>query len=205
MPKNTFRKLVLATGNPGKLREIRALLDPLGIGAVTQAELGILEAEEPHATFVENALAKARHASARAGLPALADDSGLCVEALDGAPGVHSAYYAGAEGAREFRDGRNNVKLIVEMHGKSNRRAHYYCMMLLVRHPADPEPLIAEASWHGEIAPAPQGLGGFGYDPVFYLAERRCSAAQLDPAEKNRLSHRGRAMQAMLERLRAGR
>ena len=203
MLKIPLHKLVLPTGNPGKLREIRALLDPLGIEVVTQAELGIPEAEEPHATFVENALAKARHACERSGLPALADDSGLCVESLGGAPGVHSAYYAGTQGTREQRDERNNQKLTAALLGQANRGAHYHCVMLLLRHAADPEPLIAEASWHGEIALAPRGEGGFGYDPVFHVAGRNCMAAELDPVDKNRLSHRGRALQAMLEQLRA--
>lgn len=198
-----MKKLVLATGNPGKLREIRALLEPLGIEVLTQASLGIEEAEEPHETFIENALAKARHASALAGLPALADDSGLCVPALGGEPGVHSAYYAGRDGDRETRDRANNERLFEAMRTFDDRRAHYHCVMLLVRHARDPEPLIAEASWHGEIARAAAGSGGFGYDPLFRVIGCECTAAELDPAEKNRLSHRGRALQALIARLRA--
>ncbi len=198
-----MKKLVLATGNPGKLREIRALLEPLGVEVVTQAELGIAEAEEPHETFLENALAKARHASARAGLPALADDSGLCVPALGGEPGVHSAYYAGREGDRATRDRANNDRLVSAMRAIEDRRAHYHCVMLLIRHARDPQPLVAEASWHGEIAREAAGSGGFGYDPVFRVSGRDCTAAELDPGEKNRLSHRGRALQVLIARLRA--
>ncbi len=197
-----MKKLVLATGNPGKLREIRSLLEPLGIEVLTQAELGIAEAEEPHDTFIENALVKARHASARSGLPALADDSGLCVPALGGEPGVHSAYYAGRDGDREMRDRANNNRLVVAMRAIDDRRAHYHCVMLLVRHARDPEPLIAEASWHGEIAREAAGEGGFGYDPLFRVTGRDCTAAELDAEEKNRLSHRGRALQALIARLR---
>ena len=198
-----MKKLVLATGNPGKLGEIRLLLEPLGIEVLTQAELGIAEAEEPHETFIENALVKARHASARSGLPALADDSGLCVPALGGAPGVHSAYYAGRDGDREMRDRANNNRLAVAMRAMDDRRAHYHCVMLLVRHAGDPEPLIAEASWHGEIAREAAGGGGFGYDPLFRVNGRDCTAAELDAEEKNRLSHRGRALQVLIARLRA--
>lgn len=196
-----LKKLVLASGNPGKLREIRALLDPLGIEVQTQDELGIGEAEEPHPTFIENALAKARHASRKSALPALADDSGLCVHALKGAPGVDSAYYAARAGTREERDARNNAKLLQDLRDQSNRAAHYVCIMALVRYPLDPEPIIAQASWHGEIAPAPRGSGGFGYDPLFLVPGRDCTAAQLESAKKNRLSHRGLALQALLAQL----
>ena len=186
-------KLVLASHNPGKLREIRALL---GQEVVAQAELGIAEAEEPHATFLENALAKARHASRAAALPALADDSGLCVDALGGEPGVHSAYYAGREGSREQRDARNNVKLLSEL--KEDRNAYYCCVLVLVRHPEDPRPLVAEGIWRGEIARTPRGTHGFGYDPLFYLRDFGKTAAELPPEEKNRISHRGIALQKLL-------
>src|SRR3954464_5738869 len=145
-------KLVLASNNPGKLREIRAMLAPSAIDVVAQSDLGIPEAEEPHDTFVDNALAKARHASRASGLPALADDSGLCVEALGGAPGVHSAYYAGRSGTREEGDARNNEKLLLEL--KDVRAAHYVCVLVLLRHADDPTPLVAEGVWHGEIARA---------------------------------------------------
>jgi XTP/dITP diphosphohydrolase len=191
-------QLVIASNNPGKLREFAALLAPLGIEAINQGALGIGEAEEPHPTFVENALAKARHASAASGLPALADDSGICAVALGGAPGVHSARYAGEPKS----DARNNEKLIAALQGKP-RAAFYYCALVLVRHAEDPRPLIAEAAWHGEIIGAPRGAGGFGYDPYFLLPEYNCTAAELDAAEKNRISHRGRALALLLERLRA--
>ena len=146
-------KVVLASGNPGKLREIGAVLAPLSLEVVPQGDLGIPEAPEPHATFLENALAKARHASRAAGLPALADDSGLCVPALGGEPGVHSAYYAGREGDREARDRRNNEKLLLSL--REDRKAYYYCIMVLMQHANDPRPLVAEGLWHGEIARAP--------------------------------------------------
>jgi XTP/dITP diphosphohydrolase len=164
---------------------------------VAQSELGIAEAEEPHDTFVDNALAKARHASRAAGLPALADDSGLCVEALGGAPGVHSAYYAGREGDREARDARNNEKLLREL--KDNRRAFYSCVIVLVRNPQDSKPLVAEGTWRGEIARAPRGANGFGYDPLFFIPELQKTAAELDAPTKNRLSHRGQALAKLLE------
>jgi len=194
-------KLVLASNNPGKLREIGALLAPLAIEVSAQASLDIAEADEPHATFLENALAKARHASRASGLPALADDSGLCVDALDGAPGVHSAYYAGRDGSRDERDARNNSKLLGALAGVGDRRAHYYCVVVLLRRADDPEPLVAEGVWRGEIASAPRGAGGFGYDPLFYLPERRCTSAELDADQKNRISHRGQALARLLARL----
>ena len=191
-------KLVLASHNPGKIREIQALL-PLEI--VSQASLGVHEVDEPYPTFLENALAKARHASQAARLAALADDSGLCVEAICGAPGVHSAYYAGREGDRETRDRRNNEKLLSQL--GDNRAAYYCCVMVLVRHPEDPRPLVAEGLWRGEIARAPRGTNGFGYDPLFYLPQLRKTAAELDPAEKNRISHRALALASLLELLNA--
>ena len=194
-------KVVLASGNPGKLREIGAVLAPLSLEVVPQGDLGIPEAPEPHATFLENALAKARHASRAAGLPALADDSGLCVPALGGEPGVHSAYYAGREGDREARDRRNNEKLLLSL--REDRKAYYYCIMVLMQHANDPRPLVAEGLWHGEIARAPRGVNGFGYDPLFHLPGLGRTAAELDPAEKNRLSHRGQALQRLIEGLKA--
>ena len=196
-----MRRLVLASGNPGKLREFRQMLAPLGIEVVQQSELGISDAEEPHGTFVENALAKARHASRAAGLPAFADDSGICVRALGGAPGVHSARYADAGGKREEQDSRNNRKLIAALDGKADRHAHYTCVIVLVRHAADPEPLIAEARWAGEVIAAPRGAGGFGYDPHFFLPGLGRTAAELMPDEKNAISHRGQAMQRLVEML----
>jgi len=188
-------KLVLASSNPGKLREIEALLAPLAV-VLPQDQLGIPEAAEPHQTFLENALAKARHASRAAGLPALADDSGLCVDALGGEPGVHSAHYAGREGSREERDARNNQKILWSL--KENRKAYYCCVLVMVRHAADPRPLVAEGIWRGEIAPAPRGSNGFGYDPLFLIPSLHKTAAELDPAQKNRISHRGLALQKLL-------
>ena len=188
-------KLVLASSNPGKLREIRALLSSFA-EVVPQQELAISEAEEPHATFLENALAKARHASRAAGLPALADDSGLCVEALGGEPGVHSAYYAGREGSREERDARNNERLLSQV--KDRRSAYYACVMVFLHHPDDPRPLVAEGVWRGEIARVPRGSNGFGYDPLFYLRDIGKTAAELAPEHKNRISHRGIALQKLL-------
>ena len=192
-------KVVLASGNPGKVREIQAIAGG-ALELVLQSTLGIAEAEEPHVSFVENALAKARHASRAARLPALADDSGLCVETLGGEPGVHSAYYAGHEGSREERDARNNAKLLAEL--KDDRSAYYCCLMVLVRHPQDPRPLIAEGIWHGELARAPRGRNGFGYDPLFLLPNGK-TAAELEPAEKNRISHRALALRRLLELLHA--
>jgi XTP/dITP diphosphohydrolase len=198
-----MRRLVLASNNPGKLREFRQMLAPLGIEVVAQSELGIAEAEEPHGTFVENALAKARHASRSAGLPAFADDSGICAGALAGAPGVQSARYAdGPAGTREEQDARNNRKLVDALADKIDRRAHYTCVIVLVRHAGDPEPLIAEGRWHGEVIDAPRGTGGFGYDPHFLLPGLGRTAAELMPDEKNAVSHRGQAMQRLVEMLR---
>jgi XTP/dITP diphosphohydrolase len=195
-----MRRLVLASANPGKLRELRALLAPLGREVISQAELGIAETGEPHDTFLENALAKARHASRASGLPALADDSGLCVDALGGAPGVHSAYFAGREGGREERDARNNAKLLASL--GAARKAHYRCVMALVQSAQDPAPLIAEGSWEGEIARAPRGANGFGYDPLFLVAARGITAAELPEEEKNRISHRAQAAARLLAGLR---
>jgi len=195
-------RLVLASNNPGKLKEIRALLAPLAIEVIAQSELGIGEAEEPHQTFLENALAKARHASAASGLPALADDSGICIEALGGEPGVDSAYYAGKEGGRDERDARNNAKLLDALEGAADRRARYCCVLVLLRRADDPLPIVAEGVWHGEIARVPRGGGGFGYDPLFLIPGLGRTSAELDAAEKNRISHRGRALAALVARLR---
>jgi len=197
-----MRRLVLASGNPGKLGEFRQMLAPIGIEVVPQAELGIADADEPHGTFVENALAKARHASGAAGLPAFADDSGICVSALGGAPGVQSARYAGnGESGRDSQDARNNAKLAAALKGASDRRAHYYCVIVLVRHVTDPEPLIAEGRWHGEVIESPRGTGGFGYDPYFLVPHLGRTAAELMPDEKNAVSHRGQAMRRLVEML----
>jgi XTP/dITP diphosphohydrolase len=186
-------RLVVASGNPGKLRELAALLQPLGIEPLAQNSLGVQEAEEPHLTFVENALAKARNATRHTGLPALADDSGILVPALGGEPGVHSARYAGEPRSDE----RNNRKLVHMLRGAPSRAAHYYCVIVVLRHPEDPQPLLAEGQWQGEIVPEPRGAGGFGYDPYFLLPELGLTAAELAPEHKNRISHRGQAL-AML-------
>jgi len=190
-------RLVLASSNSGKLREFRRLLAPLGIDVIAQAELGIAEADEPHATFVENAIAKARHASASAQLPALADDSGICVDALAGAPGVASARYAGDPRS----DARNNDKLVADLAGITDRRAHYYCMLVLMRRSDDPEPILAEGRWEGTVIDTPRGAGGFGYDPHFLDAQTGLTGAELPLERKNELSHRGKAMRALIARL----
>jgi len=192
-----IERIVLASGNAGKLRELRRLLEPLGIDVIAQAELGIAAADEPHATFVENAIAKARHASAQSRLPALADDSGICVDALGGAPGVHSARFAGDPAS----DARNNRALVDALQGIADRRAHYYCVLVLMRRADDPEPIVAEGVWRGRIVDAPRGSGGFGYDPHFQDDETGLSGAELPLARKNELSHRGKAMRHLLARL----
>jgi XTP/dITP diphosphohydrolase len=192
-----MKKLVIASNNPGKLREFQAMLTPWGIEVLTQEQLGIAEAEEPHCTFIENALAKARHVSKASGLPALADDSGICVSALGGAPGVWSARYAGEPKS----DTRNNEKLLQAMQGVADRRAHYYCVLVLVMHADDPQPLIAEGEWHGEIAQEERGSGGFGYDPMFWLPERGKMSSELTHDEKSQLSHRGKAMKILQQKL----
>jgi XTP/dITP diphosphohydrolase len=191
------KRLVLASNNPKKAAEMTALLAPLGIQVVPQSAFDIPEADEPHHTFVENALAKARHASALAGLPAIADDSGLCVMALGGAPGVQSARYAGEPKS----DARNNALLLERLDGIADRRAFFYSVVVLVRHADDPRPLIADGEWHGTILDAPRGEAGFGYDPLFYLPDLAQTAAELDAALKNTLSHRGAAMRHLLARL----
>ncbi|MDO9102758.1 MAG: RdgB/HAM1 family non-canonical purine NTP pyrophosphatase [Candidatus Nitrotoga sp.] len=192
-----MHKLVIASNNPGKLRELQLSLASLTIEILTQAQLGIDEAEEPHCTFIENALAKARHVSRISGLPALADDSGLCVAALSGAPGVQSARYAGESKS----DSRNNEKLLYAMEGEVDRRAHYYCVLVLVRHADDPQPLIAEGEWHGEIAQQLLGEGGFGYDPLFWLPQLNKMSAELSRDEKAQISHRAQALHTLLQRL----
>lgn len=194
-----MRRLVLASDNAGKLREFAALLAPLSIEVVPQASLGVAAAAEPHSTFVENALAKARHAAAGSGRPALADDSGLCCAALHGAPGVRSARFAG-EGAG---DAENNAALVRALAPLADRRAHYTCVLVAVRGEDDPEPLIADARWPGEVIDVPRGSHGFGYDPHFWLPEQGCTAAELAPEVKNRISHRGQAMRDLARRLAA--
>jgi len=192
-----FSKLVIASGNKGKLREIEHILAPLHIEIIPQSMLNISECEEPFCTFIENALAKARHASKHSGLPALADDSGLCVDALQGAPGVLSARYAGEPKSDEA----NNRKLLEVLAGEKNRHAHFYCVMVLVRHEHDPEPIIAEGQWIGEILSEYRGNDGFGYDPLFLDAKTGKTVAELSMEIKSRISHRGHAMTKLLQKI----
>ena len=199
-----MKQLVLASGNAGKLREFAHLLAPFDFEVLPQGHFGVPEAAEPHVTFVENALAKARHASAHTGLPALADDSGLCVAALGGAPGVQSARYAQLADGLPKNDARNNARLLSELAGHADRRAHYVAVLVLVRHAHDPQPIIAEGEWHGEFIDTPRGDGGFGYDPYFYLADFARTAAELSHDEKNAISHRGQALARLMARLGAG-
>lgn len=189
------QRLVLASSNAGKLREFNSLLADFGFEVVPQADLGVSDAEETGLSFVENALLKARHASQATGLAALADDSGLVVDALGGQPGIYSARFAG----QPTNNAANNAKLIAALKDvpTEQRTAHFRCCIVLVRHPIDPVPLIAEASWAGHILTAPQGQAGFGYDPLFYVPTHQCSAAELASAEKNQISHRGQALQRL--------
>ena len=193
------KTLVLASNNKGKLKEFAGLFAPFDILVRAQGEFDIPEADEPHVTFVENALAKARHAARLSGLPALADDSGLAVPILGGAPGVHSARYAGEPKS----DARNNALLLENLAGSADRRAHFVCVLALVRHPLDPQPLIAEGEWHGEILTALKGEGGFGYDPLFWLPEHQKTAAEMPVELKNTLSHRAQAFRLLAEKLKA--
>jgi XTP/dITP diphosphohydrolase len=203
-------RIVLASNNAKKLAEMRALLAGLTIELVSQGELGITEAEEPHPTFLENALAKARHAAAASGLPAVADDSGLCVDALGGAPGVISAHYAGTvsaepgsdrEARRRGQDTANNALLLQRLAGAADRRAAFVSTLVALRHARDPEPLVACGRWNGEILEAPRGEGGFGYDPLVFIRDLGASVAELDAATKNRLSHRAQAAARLREML----
>ena len=190
-------KIVLASGNKGKLREFRQMLEPMGYEIHPQSEFNVTEAEEPFGTFVENALAKARHVSRQTGLPAMADDSGICVDALGGQPGVHSARYAGDPKS----DDRNNQKLIADLAGVENRAANYYCVLVYVRSADDPQPIIADGRWSGIVIDEPKGENGFGYDPYFLVPEFGKTAAELSPEEKNACSHRGKALKALMEKL----
>ncbi|MEN1927206.1 RdgB/HAM1 family non-canonical purine NTP pyrophosphatase [Luteimonas sp. MJ293] len=192
-------KLVLASNNAGKLAEFSRLLEGSGLQVLPQAEFGVTDAEETGLTFVENALLKARHAARATGLPALADDSGLCVDALGGAPGLYSSRYAG----QDADTAANVIKLLHALQDvpEARRSARFHCALVLLRHPEDPQPLIAEGSWEGRILPAPRGSHGFGYDPVFLDPKHGLSAAELDPATKNRIGHRGRALEQLRQRL----
>lgn len=192
------RILILASNNAGKLKEFSALLAPINFDLHTQSEFNVPEAEEPHVTFIENAIAKARHAARLTGKPALADDSGVCVNALGGAPGVYSARYAGEPKS----DQRNNEKLIADLAAHADKSAYYYCVLVFVRHADDPQPVIADSRWNGEMIATPRGQGGFGYDPYFWIPELEKTAAELSSEEKNRVSHRGQALRALIEKLR---
>ncbi|MFD1122652.1 RdgB/HAM1 family non-canonical purine NTP pyrophosphatase [Methylophilus flavus] len=196
-------KLVIASGNKGKVREIAHVLAPLNIEIVSQSEFNVPECPEPYETFVENALAKARHASQHTGLPALADDSGLCVNALQGAPGVISARYAGPQpsGSLLTQDERNNDKLLTVMSRESDRRAYFYSVLVLVRSPNDPQPIIADGVWLGEILREFRGSEGFGYDPLFMDLETRKTVAELPLEVKSKMSHRGQALVKLLQAL----
>ena len=192
-----MQKLVLASNNADKVREFQELLAPFHFQVIPQGDLGIPAAEEPHHTFVENALAKARHASAASGLPALADDSGICAHALNGAPGVYSARYAGLAGD----NAANNQKLIAALKDKTDRGAHYVCALVMVNSANDPEPLIVQTRWYGQVVDEAKGNHGFGYDPHFFLPELGTTAAELAPSEKNRISHRGQALRELITQL----
>ncbi|MFC0253091.1 RdgB/HAM1 family non-canonical purine NTP pyrophosphatase [Massilia consociata] len=191
------QRLILASNNAGKLKEFAQLLEPIGFELHPQGEFNVPEAEEPFGTFVENALAKARHASRLTGLPALADDSGVCVHALGGAPGVHSARFAGEPKS----DARNNDKLVADLTRHADKSAYYYCVLVYVRHADDPQPVIADGMWHGEIIDTPRGANGFGYDPHFLIPSLGKTTAELEPAVKNAHSHRGKALRALVEKL----
>lgn len=195
-----MKQIVLASGNPGKLREFGQLLATFDYEVLPQSAFNVPEADEPHCTFVENALAKARHAAQLTGLPALADDSGLCISALGGAPGVYSARYAGEPKSDE----RNNQKMVAALQGQSDRRAHYVAVLLFVRHAEDPQPIVVEGEWHGEIIDTPRGAGGFGYDPYFLVPDLKQTAAEISAEEKNKRSHRGKALALLIERLKQG-
>ena len=191
-------RLVLASGNLKKLREFERLLAPLGIEVIAQSAFNVPEAPEPHCTFLENALAKARNAAHHTGLPALADDSGICVRALGGDPGVNSAYYAGAQKS----DADNNARLIADLHGVADRGAHYTSVLALVQFATDPEPIIAEGRWYGEIIDTPRGSGGFGYDPYFLDTTLGMTGAEMPIDQKGARSHRGKALARLVDELR---
>lgn len=192
-----MQKIVLASSNQGKLQEFGQILAPLKISLHAQSEFDVPEAEEPYFTFVENALTKARHAARLTGLPALADDSGLCVNALSGAPGVLSARYSGEPKS----DARNNQELVANLAAYQDRSAYYYCVLVFVRSEFDPQPIIADGSWSGEIISSPRGEYGFGYDPHFWIPSLEKTVAELSPEQKNSLSHRGQALRSLLEKL----
>ena len=192
------QKIVLASGNQGKVREFTSLFADYGVDVIAQKELGVEDVPETGTTFVENAIIKARHAAKVTGLPAIADDSGLVVDALGGAPGIYSARFAGVNAT----DSDNIDKLLSELAGSDNRKAHFFCTLVFMRHAGDPVPLVSQGKWEGEILKSREGDGGFGYDPVFNVPSHNCTAAQLDKAEKNRISHRGNALAILLASMR---
>ena len=192
-----MKQIILASNNSGKLREFAQLLGVCDFEVLPQSQFNVPDADEPHITFVENALAKARHAARLTGLPALADDSGLCVSALGNVPGVFSARYAGEPKSDE----RNNQKLVADLNGKEDRRAHYVAVLVFVHHAADPQPIVVEGEWHGEIIDTPRGVNGFGYDPYFLIPDLSLTAAEISAGEKNLRSHRGKAIREMIARL----
>ena len=192
------QKIVLASGNQGKVREFTSLFAEYGVDVIAQKELGVEDVPETGTTFVENAIIKARHAAKVTGLPAIADDSGLVVDALGGAPGIYSARFAGEDAT----DSDNIDKLLSELAGSDNRKAHFFCTLVFMRHAGDPVPLVSQGKWEGEILKSREGDGGFGYDPVFNVPSHNCTAAQLDKAEKNRISHRGNALAILLASMR---
>jgi XTP/dITP diphosphohydrolase len=191
------QRLILASNNAGKLKEFAELLGPIGFELHPQGEFNVPEAEEPFGTFVENALQKARHAARLTGLPALADDSGVCVNALGGAPGVYSARFAGEPKS----DARNNARLVADLASHADKSAYYYCVLVYVRHADDPQPVIADGMWRGRIIDTPRGANGFGYDPYFLVPDFDRTAAELAPEEKNAVSHRGQALRALVDKL----
>lgn len=193
------QKIVLASGNQGKVREFTSLFADYGVDVIAQKELGVEDVPETGTTFVENAIIKARHAAQVTGLPAIADDSGLVVDALGGAPGIYSARYAG----ENANDGDNIDKLLADLDGEANRKAHFFCTLVFMRHADDPVPLVSQGKWQGEILKARQGDGGFGYDPIFNLPSHGCTAAELESGEKNRVSHRGKALAILLDNMRS--
>lgn len=207
------KRIVLASGNEGKLRELQQLLQPLHIDLVTQKSLAIDDADETGLTFIENAIIKARHASDASGLPALADDSGLAVDALGGAPGIYSARFADmtdeghGDADRATRDAANNRKLLALLDGLADekRDAQFHCVLVYLRHAADPTPIVCHGVWHGRILTAPTGEGGFGYDPLFHVPSMACSSAQLSAEQKNAISHRAIAMQSLMQQLQSQR
>lgn len=199
MRNPSFETIVLASGNAGKLAELRSLLEPLVIKVVAQSDCGITGAAETAHSFLENALAKARHAAGQSGLPAIADDSGLCVDALDGGPGVYSARYAGDGGDAQA----NNAQLLAALAGvaEAGRGAHFHCTVVFLRGADDPAPLVAQGDWYGRILTAPRGCAGFGYDPLFWVANEKASAAELAPERKNAISHRGQALRELAQKI----